>query len=144
MKVVLDASVAMALILEQNPYTREAEEKMEFWQDERVQVVAPSLWIYEITSALHKLVKFEQLPFEEAHELLQDLLALGVQLIHPTEALASAAFFWAERLEQAAAYDAVYLALAEQEGADFWTGDRRLANNAQQRGLSWVHHLEEP
>lgn len=143
MKVVIDASVVLALVLEQNPYTGAAEAKMEFWQEEGISLRAPSLWVYEITSTLHKLVKFGQLPFEEGQNSLQDLLALGVQIVQPTEALALSAFSWAERLEQAAAYDTAYLALAEQEGVDFWTGDRRLANNAQQHGVSWVHHLEE-
>ncbi|MBC7227355.1 MAG: type II toxin-antitoxin system VapC family toxin [Thermoflexales bacterium] len=41
-----------------------------------------------------------------------------------------------------AAYDAHYLALAEQLGADFWTADLRLARAIQDR-LPWVHRLGE-
>jgi len=44
----------------------------------------------------------------------------------------------AQELNLSAAYDAHYLALAEQFGAEFWTADQRLANNVSSR-LPWVH-----
>jgi len=40
-----------------------------------------------------------------------------------------------------ASYDAYYLALAEQLGAEFWTADRRLSR-AVQSHLDWVHLIE--
>ncbi|HSR30541.1 MAG TPA: type II toxin-antitoxin system VapC family toxin [Anaerolineae bacterium] len=50
---------------------------------------------------------------------------------------------WADRLGHSKAYDAHYLALAEQEGIELWTADRRLANGAQQAGAHWVHWIGE-
>jgi predicted nucleic acid-binding protein len=40
-------------------------------------------------------------------------------------------------------YDAHYLPLAAQEGAKLWTADKRLANAAQQVGISWMHWIGE-
>lgn len=39
------------------------------------------------------------------------------------------------------AYDAAFLAIAEAEGAEFWTADRKLAVAAKGLGLDWVHYL---
>ena len=36
-----------------------------------------------------------------------------------------------------------YLAAAEQLGAELWTVDQALVNNAQQIGASWVHWMVE-
>jgi predicted nucleic acid-binding protein len=40
-----------------------------------------------------------------------------------------------QTLQRKSAYDAVYVALAQQLGAQLWTLDGRLARNAQSRGL---------
>jgi predicted nucleic acid-binding protein len=48
----------------------------------------------------------------------------------------------AERFSLPAAYDAHYLALAEQLGAEFWTADRKLVR-AVQSTLPWVRLVGE-
>jgi len=141
-KVVVDANVALALAVEL-PYSAAAQTRMERWQEAGTQLFAPALWAYEITSTLRKLVKQGHLTPQEGQGALQDLLALGIQLVSPTTALILTAYSWAERLEQTVAYDAAYLALAEQEGVELWTGDRRLANSARSHGVTWIHHLED-
>ena len=50
---------------------------------------------------------------------------------------------WAARLQATVAYDAQYLALAEQTGAEFWTADKRLADRAHQAKISWVKWIQE-
>jgi len=50
---------------------------------------------------------------------------------------------WAGRLNQSRAYDAFYMALAEELGAEFWTADQRLARAAQQAGVTWTHWIGE-
>ena len=46
----------------------------------------------------------------------------------------------AKSLEQEAAYDALYLALAEAEGCDIWTADRWFVRAAQDRfgSVRWI------
>ena len=60
-----------------------------------------------------------------------------------THAHCRAAYAWAERLGQSRAYDAQYLAVAEQEGLELWTADRRLVRNAEQAGVRWVRRIGE-
>jgi predicted nucleic acid-binding protein len=88
-----------------------------------------------------------QLPFRQANFRFNAYSALelltkewGIQRIEVPE---RSAFDWATRLHQKAAYDGFYLAAAEQLGAEFWTADKALANNAGQLGVSWVHWMGE-
>jgi predicted nucleic acid-binding protein len=69
--------------------------------------------------------------------MLQAALAMPLQL-HGDPALHLSALAMAERFALPAAYDAHYLALAERLGAEFWTGDGRLARTVRP-ALSWVH-----
>ena len=75
---------------------------------------------------------------ERGHRVVDDLLALGVELVPSSPQQCHRALDWAERLGQARAYDATYLALAEELDAEFWTADRRLANAARHAGADWV------
>jgi predicted nucleic acid-binding protein len=111
------------------------------WQVDDAEISAPSLWQYEVTSVLHRLLHSGQLTTEEAQQLLETAMAFEVQSVEVDEALCAKAFEWATRLQTAPAYDSFYLALAERLQAEFWTGDRRLANNAQSHGAAWVRWI---
>ena len=69
------------------------------------------------------------------------VLALNIRCLAPTAHLHKQAHRWADRLGEARAYGAHYLALAEQEGIELWSADRRLANGSQQAGAHWVHWI---
>jgi predicted nucleic acid-binding protein len=137
MSQVVDANLAVALVLA-TPYSVQAQALWERWSTEAVQVYAPDLWAYEVTSALRKAMSLTGMPLSEAETYLETLARLGVQLVPPTPELDRLALRWAGRLGQTVAYDAHYLALAEMLGCDFWTADRRLAAAA---GVSWVHWI---
>jgi len=137
MSQVVDANLTIALVLA-TPYSVQAQALWERWGTEAVQVYAPDLWAYEITSALRKAMSLTGMSLSEAEMYLETLACLGVQLVPPTPELDRLALRWAGRLGQAVAYDAHYLALAEVLGCDFWTADRRLAAAA---GVSWVHWI---
>ena len=78
-----------------------------------------------------------------AVETMGEILALNVRCVAPTAHLHGRALHWPERLHPDKAYDAHYVALAEQEGLELWTADGRLANAAQQGGAGWVHWIGE-
>ena len=142
MKIVLDSNVAVALVIEL-PYSEASLQKMQSWQTEDVQMVVPSLWAYEVASVLRKMEVVGPLSSEESRRALETLFALGFEIRPPNESLICSAYDWAGRLEQTVVYDAAFLALAEQEGAPFWTADRRFVRAAHRIGLDWVHHIEE-
>lgn len=139
MSQVVDANLAVALVLP-TPYSAQAQALWERWSVEAMDVFAPDLWAYEVTSALRKAVSITGMPSPEAEAHLDTVMRLGVQLVPPTLELDRLALRWADRLGQAVAYDAHYLALAETLGCDFWTADHRLADSAGTE-VPWVHWI---
>jgi predicted nucleic acid-binding protein len=132
--LVIDASLAFKLILP-NPRQAQFQALMTQWKQDGYGMCAPTLWVYEITSALCKVVHFGQLKPDEGARALALAQGLNVRLISPNDAQARLAFDWTMRLSRAAAYDSFYLALAETLGCELWTTDNRLYNSVAQ---PWV------
>jgi predicted nucleic acid-binding protein len=103
-------------------------------------LAAPTLWLYELTSAVAKALQARQLTLEEARRLVLLIHSFPVRLIAQDRALGLAALEWSHRLQRANAYDSAYLALAELLQAEFWTADQRLSSAARQ---PWVHCLSQ-
>lgn len=99
---------------------------------------APALWLYEVTSALCKMVHFQQLTVSEGQQLLILVHQLEIETVAPDENQTQRAFVWTGRLNRAAAYDSFYLALAETLGCDLWTADKRLFNAANRPWVRWA------
>jgi predicted nucleic acid-binding protein len=137
--LVIDASLVFKLILP-NPLQAQFRALMTQWKQDGYEICAPALWIYEITSALCKVVHFGQLKPDEGTRALALAQGLEVQLIPPNDAQARLAFDWTMRLNRAAAYDSFYLALAETLGSELWTTDKHLYNAAAQ---PWVRLVSD-
>jgi predicted nucleic acid-binding protein len=132
--LVVDASFCLNLIV---PGARQSrlQALATGWKNDGYELCAPTLWTYEITSALCKLVRFGELITAEGRRALALANALDMQLIHPDEGQCRRAFDWTRRLNRAAAYDSFYLALAETLGCELWTADKHLRNAVE---LPWV------
>ena len=135
--LVVDASFTVKLILP-NPEQVRCRELMAEWMQNGITLYAPTLWLYEVTSALAKAVHFDILAETEGRQALQLAQALDVQLIQPDNTLVELAYDWTQRLQRAAAYDSFYLALSESLSAEFWTADKRLVNAV---NLPWLHYI---
>ena len=137
--LVVDASFTIKLILP-NPEQARCRELMADWMGNGVTLYAPTLWLYEVTSALTKAVHFDILAETEGRQALKLAQGLDLQLIHPDDTLVELAYDWTRRLNRTAAYDSFYLALTESLSAEFWTADKRLANVV---NAPWVHHIAD-
>ena len=133
--LVVDASVAFRLILP-GPQQDHYRSLMTQWVHDGNQLLAPTLWVYEMTSALCKAVRFGELSLEEGQRALGLAQALGIELMHPDDHQVRLAFEWTVSLNRAAAYDSFYLALAETLGCELWTADKRLTRAVNR---PWVH-----
>jgi predicted nucleic acid-binding protein len=109
------------------------------WEAQLTVVIAPTLWAYEVTSVLRKLVHQGRLSPQLEQTTLTTACRLPVSLRRPTR-LHQHASELARRFNRPTAYDAHYLALADMAGCPFWTSDERLFN-AVHAELPWVHWL---
>ena len=133
---IIDASLVVKAIL---PNPEDAVCRAVLGRLQGVQLVAPALWVYEITSTFAKAVRFSQLTGEEGRAALNQAFALGVQIIFPDETQSLLAYQWTLKLNRAAAYDSFYLAIAEALDADFWTADQWLFRSLEAERLKWLH-----
>lgn len=142
MNIVVDANLVVALVLPL-PYSDQATAKMIEWKRAETELLAPWLLEYEVSAVLRKAIVAGLLTIETASEALTRILDLHIRCLPPTPELHTCAWQWAERLGQSKTYDAHYLAVAEQQQAELWTADRRLANRAHQTNATWLHWVGE-
>jgi predicted nucleic acid-binding protein len=100
------------------------------------QVCVPALCVCELVNGFVTATRRNRISYSDAAGGLRRTLSLGIEEKRPD----------AERVHALAqeygltAYDAAYLALAESEDADLWTGDRRLfeAVSGRSRRMKYV------
>lgn len=102
----------------------------------RVELIAPTLILYEVTNAVVQAQRRGRISDEPARHILASFEGLGIAL-RPVS--------WQQMLSLAlrfdrSAYDAAYLALAEMSEKPLITGDRRLYH-AVHKHLDWVQWL---
>ena len=137
---ILDASLVIKAIL---PNPENALCQAVLANLEAVQLAAPALWVYEITSTFAKAVYFGQITVDEGSTAIHQALALGVQIILPDETQSLLAYQWTMRLKRSSAYNCFYLAIAEALEADLWTADQRLFRSLEPQKLKWLHWIGE-
>ncbi|MBD2427861.1 type II toxin-antitoxin system VapC family toxin [Phormidium sp. FACHB-1136] len=142
MIVVPDSNIFIAQVVSLD-YTEAAERKLTEWLERGTELVVPSLWSYEIVSALRKAMTVGLLTQEQVKQGLDAIFSFNIREVPPSTQLHQSALHWAVQLQQTVAYDAAFLALADSLGADFWTADKRLFNTCQRLQLQWVHSLQE-
>ena len=132
------ANLIVSLVLPL-PYSDLARDKLLEWKKLGETLLAPTLLEYEVVSVLRKAMTIGAMDMRLAQSSLDQILQLNIRSIPPTISLHLDALVWSERLRQAKAYDAQYLALAASLSLPLWTADRRLANQAAEIGVTWVH-----
>ena len=102
----------------------------------QIQMVAPSLWLYEVTNALVVAYLKSRVDLQQGSLALALLFDQGVRMAdpEPMDCLEIATSF------EISGYDAAYLALAEALETELWSGDRRLIDKVGGRSdrLRWV------
>jgi predicted nucleic acid-binding protein len=140
--VVIDANLAVSLVIPL-AYSNLTLSRMVEWQREQARLLVPALWHYEVLSTLRKSIVLGILSKELVSNALEKLQTLAIEEVAPQFERDERVMEWASRIGQAVAYDSVYLALAEEMGAELWTADKRLVEAAQQADVSWIHWVGE-
>ncbi|HEX8230644.1 MAG TPA: type II toxin-antitoxin system VapC family toxin [Chloroflexia bacterium] len=113
------------------------------WLKQGIRLAVPEWWTVECVSGIRMSLYAKRITTTQADAAIESLFMIEVQTQPIDLSLCRAALNWASRLQQRRAYDALYLALAERMQTEFWTADKRLANAAQQLGVTWVHWIGE-
>lgn len=135
--VVVDASVVLKWQLDDEEYVPQATAlRDDFYLKGAVKAIAPQLLIYEVVNGIATATRRGRADSGKAIEAVDNLMALGVEMreVEPVSILELAL------RNRLAAYDAAYLAVAEAEGCDLWTGDRPFYQ-AVRGGFPWVRWI---
>jgi predicted nucleic acid-binding protein len=106
---------------------------------QRVRLVAPAFAWAEVGSVLRKKMRAKLLTAAEASQLFTAYTSLPIDYID-TEILRLNAWQLAEQYAMPTLYDAVFLACAEAESANFWTADDTMLNLFSSRP-SYIYRL---
>ncbi len=132
--LTIDASLIHRMVVPNDAQTKILNLFSE-WTQIGYTLCAPTLFSYEVTSSLTKLVRLGLLSESSGKASLKQALALDIDLFPPTPKLAQDAFLWTRKLNRVAAYDSFYLSLAQSLSCELWTADKKLVNAA---NVSWV------
>lgn len=124
MNAVLDASVALKWQFEDEEVTKAATTLLGDFIEGKIKLISITLFPYEIISGINVAINRKRIGEREGHRALNYLTSLGIDL-RPFEDLIEATFRMTRKYTLSP-YDCAYLALAEKEKCDFFTGDRKL------------------
>ncbi len=142
--LVVDASVILKWRLDDEDAVPQAVAlKEDFVRTDLLELIAPTLAPYEIANGLHQAARRGRITANNALESLSDILDLHIEL-RPSDLLAILRI--AQALDISAIYDAAYVALAETEDCEFWTGDRRRFNSLYSKWprIRWIGDYASP
>ena len=141
--VVVDASLAVKWLVDEEDSDK-AHAVLESWETQNVTRVAPYLMPFEVANALHRRVARGELSVGNSARMMTRLLGSRLEF-HQSPGLHVRALEMASELRQAAAYDAHYLALAEEFGCELWTADQRFHRAVSQdaKNVRWIGEFRE-
>ena len=133
MAVVVDANL-LVVIVSGDARGPMASAQIGAWITANQEIHAPELLPYEVASALMRLVAGHAISSDQARSAWETLEILPI-VQHPLSDDLPRVVDIALGLKRKSAYDAAYIALAQELGAVLWTLDRPLALNGQSAGL---------
>ncbi len=140
-KVCIDASLALKWVLPEI-YTRRAQELLRYWLTKGFTLIAPTPFIFEVASTLRNKVHRQIITQEEGSSALNQIRQGRIELIFSPN-LVERAWEISEELRLPTAYDAFYLALAEEESCEFWTADEKLVRILNRYKIHWAKWIGE-
>lgn len=137
----IDASVVVKWAIESEPHRDKALELLNDSAVSSIALIAPSLLSVEADSAVRKRAFLGLLTPDEARKAYAILDAAPIQIVEEP-GMRQRARELAEQFNQRLVYDALYAALAEIRGCEFWTADEDFYKDVK-AALAFVKHLPD-
>ncbi len=133
--VCLDANVLIKAFIPEEGRDR-AVMLLKWVRDSEAEIVAPAFMQAEVLSSIRRKVAHRQITAEEGEQAARLVLSLEVREVSGTR-MYERAWELSGQLGMVTIYDAVYLAVAEAQNAEFWTADRKLYDQAKVFSWEW-------
>ena len=141
-RIVIDASVALKWFLRDEKYGDRAMGLLDRFVRGELDLAAPSLMVYEVINGLVIAQRKGRIAEERVLASISGFINLGIAFLDVTGLEARVLHFC--RVYDRSAYDASYLAIAEQQSLSLVTGDERLYNSTKAKGkAAWVKWIGE-
>ena len=142
-KLVIDASVVLKWFLRDEKYGERALDLLDRFVRGELDLAAPSLMVYEVINGLVIARRKGRIAEEKVLSSISGFLNLGITFVDVAGLEARVLHFC--RVYDRSAYDASYLAVAEQESIALITGDERLYNstNGKAEWVKWIGESED-
>ena len=127
-QVAVDASFLLKIFLPENK-SGQAEELWEAWVGDHIEIVAPTLITFEVSSVIRNKVFRGILTEREGGEIISLLKEFDISLIY-TEELLDIAWEIGTILNTPNLYDCFYLAMPRLLRIPLWTADKKLFRSA--------------
>jgi predicted nucleic acid-binding protein len=127
-QVAVDASFLLKIFLPEDK-SDEAEMLWKVWVGDHVEIMAPTLIMFEVSSVIRNKVFRGNLTEKEGEEITHLLKQLDISLIY-TEELLDIAWEIGTILKTPNLYDCFYLALPKLLRIPLWTADKKLFQSA--------------
>ncbi len=137
-QIVIDASFLLKLFLPEEKSAK-AENIWKFWIKESVDIAAPPLIIFEVSSVLRNKVYRGIIDETSARNIIRELKSMDISFLYPEDIL-DIAWDIGAALKSATLYDCFYIALAKFLNTPLWTADKKLYDVAK-RTMPFINLL---
>ena len=134
-RIVIDASVVLKWYLDDEDNGRSALSLLERYVSQELDILAPSLLGYEVMNGLAIAKKRGRIGEDKLKMAVQGFMDLEISQKHISSFYPKVIHFY--NIYNLSAYDASYLALADEESIPLITADERLYNTVK-KDLPWV------
>ncbi len=137
-RIVIDTSVVLKWYLVDEEYSQKALSILDKYISNEIDILAPSLLEYEVINGLVIAKKRGRIQEKKILTAIDGFMSLEIKLINLSLYYPRVIHY--SKIYNRSAYDASYLALADDEGISLVTADKGLYNVVK-KDLKWVESL---
>lgn len=139
-RIVIDASVVLKWYLADEEYSSKALSILDKYVSNEIDILAPSLLEYEVINGLVIAKKRGRIQEKKIFTAIDGFMSLEIKLINLSLYYPKVIHYC--KIYNRSAYDASYLALADDESISLVTADKGLYNVVK-KDLKWVEWLSD-